>query len=401
MIAVVAVREFPDLLVSVGEEGSDPIVTHDGGDHRVDEFARSGHLERMAADLGDVAGLGVRVVRHGMPWRLTEPEPGAYGWTLWDRMLATCEAQGLEPIVDLLHFGLPDHLPGFVDRSFVEAFWRYVDAFLARYPQIAWFTPVNEPGVHALMSARFGLWNDRLAAEGAYATALANIVEANLGAIARIRADRDGWWVGSEGFPCHLDDGAGAAPEVDDARSDDWLVWDLHLGVEPRGTGARIADRIDADQRARIDALAVRDHRRVVAGHDVYPIGLRRRGAPVTDLPDPPTTAGAYATEAQAWHARYGVDAWIAETSNLGYPPEEQVAWLDAIAGVVEGLRTDGLPHHGLCWYSRGDQFDWHTALTRPVGEITPVGLFRQDRTPRPSAAALAALASRWGRADG
>ena len=67
MIALVAVREFPDLLVSVGEEGSDPIVTHDGGDHRVDEFARSGHLERMAADLGDVAGLGVRVVRHGMP----------------------------------------------------------------------------------------------------------------------------------------------------------------------------------------------------------------------------------------------------------------------------------------------------------------------------------------------
>ena len=157
---------------------------------------------------------------------------------------------------------------------------------------------------------------------------------------------------------------------------------------------------LELDEAARIDALAVRDLRRVVAGHDVYPIGLRRRGAPVTDLPDPPTTAGTYATEAQAWHARYGVDAWIAETSNLGYPPEEQVAWLDAIAGVVEGLRTDGIPHHGLCWYSRGDQFDWHTALTRPVGEITPVGLFRQDRTPRPSAAALADLASRWGRAD-
>ena len=159
------VRPFPDLLVAVGEEGSDPIVTHAGADVRVDEYARSGHLDRMEADLGDVAGLGVRVVRHGMPWRLTEPGPGTYDWTLWDRMLGACDAAGLEPIVDLLHFGLPDHLHGFVDRGFVDAFARYVDAFLARFPHVSWFTPVNEPGVHALMSARFGLSNDRVADE--------------------------------------------------------------------------------------------------------------------------------------------------------------------------------------------------------------------------------------------
>lgn len=390
-----AVRDIPDLLVAVGEEGSDPIVTHDGGDVRVDEFARSGHLDRMEQDLADVAGLGVRAVRHGMPWRRTEPEPGRYDWSLWDRMLTACAAVGLEPIVDLLHFGLPDHHPGFCDPGFVDGFVRYVDAFLARYPEVSWFTPVNEPGVHALMSARLGIWNDRRADDTAYATALANVVEANLGAIARVRADRDGWWIGSEGFPCHLAAGEVQAAAAEAAREDDWLVWDLHLGREPQGAGAALAERMDPRQLARIEALAVRDGHHVVAGHDVYPAALRRHGAFDPDLPDPVTVAAAYADEARRWYARYGLPHWVAETSNLGYPPEVQVAWLDAIVGVVDGLRRDGLPHHGICWYSRGDQFDWHTALTVPIGEITPVGLFTQAREARASAAAFARLAAR------
>ena len=102
-----------------------------------------------------------------------------------------------------------------------------------------------------------------------------------------------------------------------------------------------LADHV-ADRRAATPSnaaeLAVRDARRVVAGHDVYPIGLRRHGAPVAELPDVVATADAYLGEATAWHAHYGVPAWIAETSNLGYPPEEQTAWLDALVAVVDDL---------------------------------------------------------------
>ena len=136
--------------------------------------------------------------------------------------------------------------------------------------------------------------------------------------------------------------------------------------------------------------------RRVVAGHDVYPSALRRYGATDLVLPDPTTVAATYTDEARRWFERYGLDHWVAETSNWGYDPERQVEWLDALAHEVETLRSDGVPHHGICWYSRGDQFDWHTVLTVPIGEITPVGLFTQDRVARPSAAALGALATRW-----
>ncbi|MFO7591012.1 MAG: family 1 glycosylhydrolase, partial [Acidimicrobiia bacterium] len=149
---------FPDFVWSIGEEGSDPIVPRHGGRHRQDQFGASGHDEHMEADLASIAALGVRVVRYGTPWRLAEPEPGVYDWTLWDRAFAACDAAGLEPVVELVHFGLPDHFPGFVDRAWVDAFCHYVDAFLARYPEPRWFTPINEPGITARLSALFGVW---------------------------------------------------------------------------------------------------------------------------------------------------------------------------------------------------------------------------------------------------
>ncbi len=68
--------KFPNFAVASGEEGSDPLVTHNGETVRVDELAASSHLDRMDDDLAAVAGLGVRVWRYGMHWRVTEPEPG-------------------------------------------------------------------------------------------------------------------------------------------------------------------------------------------------------------------------------------------------------------------------------------------------------------------------------------
>jgi beta-glucosidase/6-phospho-beta-glucosidase/beta-galactosidase len=391
---------FPAFVVACGEEGSDPVVTHEGADVRVDEYAASGHLEHLDEDVAAVAGLGISVWRYGMPWRLTEPEPGTYDWTLWDRAFAACERHGLTPVVDLCHFGLPDHLGGFCEPGWVEAFGRYVDAFLARYPEPTWFTPVNEPGITALFSARLGMWNDRRASEADHARALAHVVLANLEALARIDADRGGWWVGAEGFGCEVADADDELGQVAarDAREEQQLVWDLHLGVEPRagGAGAALASLVPDPVRTRIDALAGGfPTGRIVAGHDIYPVSVRAHGARASRPLTIEDRVAAYDDEARRWHERYQVPFWVAETSNLGLPVEDGVRWLDALAGALEGLVDDGLPMRGLCWYSRGDQFDWDTALTVPVGQVTEVGLFDAERRPRPVATAYADLASR------
>lgn len=389
-------REFPLFAVAVGEEGSDPLVLHGGRVVRVDEYAASGHYEHLDADLAAVAGLGVRVWRYGMPWRLAEPAPGVYDWTLWDRALAACERHGLEPVVDLCHFGLPDHYGGFCEAAWVEGFLRYVGAFLARYPEPRWFTPVNEPGVTATFSAFLGMWNDRRASPEDHAVALTNVVRANLEALALIRADRDGWWIGSEGFGCHLfdpdDDEARRA--ATDARDLEHAVWDLHFGLPLRGIAGRLAELVDPGALERIaELVGVVPADRIVAGHDVYPISVTAHGRRAGRAVSIADRVAAYEVTARDWWARYRVPFWVAETSNLSLPVDQGPAWLDALLGSLRSLGAEGLPVRGICWYSRGDQFDWDTALTVPVGRVTEVGLFDAGRRPRPVAAAYAALA--------
>ena len=388
--------DFPAFAVACGEVGSDPLVLHEGRVVRVDQYRASRHLERLDADLADVAGLGVKVWRYGMPWRLTEPEPGVYDWTLWDRALEACRRHGLDPVIDLCHFGLPDHHGGFCDTTWVDGFARYVDAFLARYPEPRWFTPVNEPGITAMFSSLLGMWNDRLASEDDYFVALGNVALANLEALARIRADRDGWWIGSEGFGCDLadaDDEAGirAATRARDLQQ---AVWDLHLGLAPRGGAARLTDVVADSIQSRIEALVgVVPPDRIIAGHDIYPVSVTvhgtRAGRPLS-IAD---RVRAYEDEATAWHERYQVPFWVSETSNLGLPVDQGSEWLAALTTSLDTLAASGLPVRGICWYSRGDQYDWDTALMSPIGTVTEVGLFDAQRHPRPVAQHCATLA--------
>ncbi len=385
-------RPFPEFVVACGEEASDPLVMHEDREVRVDELAASGHLDHQDDDLAAVASLGVDVWRYGMPWRLTEPEPGVFDWSLWDRALAACDRHGLEPVVDLCHFGLPDHYAGFGDPTWIDGFVRYVEAFLARYREPMWFTPVNEPLITAMCSGMWGIWNDRRSGRHDYMRLLSHVTLANLEAIARISADRAGWWIGAEGFGCHV----AATPEHEHAatvaRELDQLTWDLHLGVDPPSSVADVFDVVDPEVLARISALAGPTER-VVAGHDFYPISVMVHGVLEEPLSITQRVA-AYEREARAWHARYQRPFWVAETSNLGLAVDDGPRWLDALVGALDRLRADGLPARGVCWYSRGDQFDWHTMLARPVGEVTEVGLYDAARCPRPVAQAYAALAT-------
>jgi beta-glucosidase len=380
---------FPEFAWAVGEEGSDPIVSSGGHRFRHDQFRQSGHYCHQLDDLRSIRSLGVDLVRYGMPWRLAEPEPGRFDWALWDRAFQACDEAGLEPIVDLLHFGLPDDLTGFASPDWVDRFRRYVGSFLERYPKPRLFTPVNEPGITALLSARLGLWNDQLASSEDHARALAHLVLANLEALSMIRSDREGWWIGAEGFDAPVPTRPDAAADVDRHRAIGWLVWDLHFGVEPLPEAGGYLEAVDRTVLARIEALSVRD--RLVAGHDFYPTSIHAIGGPAPHW-SVDELVGFGLDELRRWHDRYQVPFWISETSNLTLPIDDQVVWLEALTDGLRTLRAEGRPARGLCWFSRGDQFDWQTALADPTGAVTEVGLYDVHRNPRPVASAFARL---------
>lgn len=354
-----------EFLWMTGEESSDPLVAFEGLTVRVDEMASTGHLDRVEDDLADVAALGIRYVRYGINWRRAEPEEGVYDWRLWDRALSAFERLNLEPVVDLMHFGVPDWLSGVGDARLPEALLRYTEAFLARYQSPGWFTPVNEPFVTSHMSAKLGLWNEARTGEQAFIVTLGRLLLADGLASAAIRADRPARFVQAEGF--------GVQPDQRRlARR--LLSFDLRYGVEPLDPIRESLRFLDDDLRSRLADVATREG--VIAGHDFYP-------------PSAPNGPSDYGRLARAFHRRYGVPFMVSETSNLGRAPEDGPAWLARLFATVCALREGGLPCLGICWYSRGDQHDWHTSLLRPVGEVTPVGLFDIERRPRPAATAL------------
>ena len=77
---------------------------------------------------------------------------------------------GIRPIIDLVHFGLPDWLGNFQNPEWPDYFAEYAHAFAERYPWVRYYTPVNEIYVTALFSGAFGWWNERQMSDTAFVT---------------------------------------------------------------------------------------------------------------------------------------------------------------------------------------------------------------------------------------
>src|SRR5689334_19908688 len=73
----------------------------------LDEYELTEHYERWESDLKLIAQLGVSHARYGLPWHRINPGPGQWQWEFADKTLASLLDLGIEPIVDLVHYGLP------------------------------------------------------------------------------------------------------------------------------------------------------------------------------------------------------------------------------------------------------------------------------------------------------
>jgi beta-glucosidase/6-phospho-beta-glucosidase/beta-galactosidase len=66
---------------------------------------------------------------------------------------------GIEPFMDVMHFGVPLWLKQAVgDPEFPEAEERFTEAMVSRYRAVKTWCPFNEPLVSALFSGDFGFW---------------------------------------------------------------------------------------------------------------------------------------------------------------------------------------------------------------------------------------------------
>jgi len=381
-------------VVASGIECSAPLIIER---RRQDELIKTGHRDRVEEDLALVASYGIRYLRYGIPFHVVAADPGSLDWAWTDRAMAGLRANGLEPIVDLLHFGLPDDLWGFGDPRLPERYLSFVEAFVERYPWVRYYTPVNEPLISARFSAQLGWWNERRTDDVSFVAAIDRSAACAVLGMAAIRARRpDAIFLQSDTCEGYAPADPGAQAQAQFLNELRFLGWDLTYGRRPGEsvTAWLAANGMGEERLAWFAANGSSEN--CIIGHDYYAGNewLIDADGSARLREDP---AG-YVAQARDYHAHFGLPFMLSETNMEGSAAE---GWLTTVWNEALELRDEGLPIRGICWYGFLDHVDWDTALREDAGRPNACGLVDLDRRPHPVGdlyrdLALAALAGEF-----
>jgi beta-glucosidase/6-phospho-beta-glucosidase/beta-galactosidase len=378
----------PSFMFATGIENSIPTIN--GGRTRIDQMEKCGHHEHWKADFELLRELDIRFLRYGPPLHTTYAGPERYDWDFADRTLSYLRDNNIAPIIDLCHFGVPDWIGNFQNPDFPEAFAK-------RFPWVQLYTPINEMFICAQFSAAYGWWNEQLASDRAFVTALKHIVKANVLAMSRILTVRpDAIFIQSESSEYfHAENPAAIRPaEVMNARR--FLSLDLNYGQR---VDSEMYEYLMDNGMTReeyhffLDRSSLRHH--CIMGNDYYVTNEHRVRA------DGHTSSAGdvfgYDEITRQYYDRYKLPVMHTETNLVEGPNgDEAVNWLWKQWANVLRVRNNGVPIVGFTWYSLTDQIDWDTALREENGRVHPVGLYDLDRNIRPVGRFYKELIRNW-----
>jgi beta-glucosidase/6-phospho-beta-glucosidase/beta-galactosidase len=387
-------RMTPGFMFATGIENSDPTI--DGGRTRMDEMQLCRHYDLWRRDFDCVQELGIWFLRYGPPIHRVWLGKDRYDWSFPDATFGDLERRDIIPIADLCHFGVPDWLGNFQNPDFPELFAGYAAAFARRYPWVQLYTPVNEMFICATFSALYGWWNEQLASDRAFVTALKHIVRGNVLAMQAILGARpDAIFIQSESteyFHAGSPHAIGPA-ELMNARR--FLSLDLNYG---RRVESEMYEYLMDNGMTRDEYHFFMEHRlkhHCIMGNDYYVTNEHRVA------PDGTTTPAGevfgYEEITQQYYDRYRLPVMHTETNFWEGPKgDEAVYWLWKEWANVLLVRNRGIPIVGFTWFSLTDQVDWDVALREKRGTVNPLGLYDLDRNIRAVGMAYKDLITDW-----
>lgn len=132
--------------------------------------------EMYATDFAMVADAGIKAFRFSFAWPRVQPDgkgpPNASGLDLYDRMLDTLLARGLEPWATTFHWDIPAALGDWRNRDVAFRFADYTQTLAKRFgDRIRNWIVLNEPGIVALLGYAFGSHAPGLRSRDAYLAA--------------------------------------------------------------------------------------------------------------------------------------------------------------------------------------------------------------------------------------
>lgn len=371
-------------MFATGIECSNPTI--DGGRWRRDQLAETDHYRFWQRDLELVRETGLRYLRYGLPIHLTYPAENKFDWSFADKVMPAMRELGIEPIIDLCHFGVPDWLENFQNTSLPERFAEYARAFAERYAWVKFYTPVNEMYVTARMSAFDGIWNEQMKSDRSYVTATRNVAKASVLMMQEILNVRpEAIFVNSESSefhqPCCPDKEIRRIADFENQRR--FIALDLLYAIPVRADVYcyLIDNGLSREEYEWFMEQTV--GRRSILGLDYYEwneklINIDGRIEMLGEL-------FGWFVITQQYFRRYRRPVMHTETNTAD--ADEAPNWLWRQWHNIQLIRHD-VPVVGFTWYSLQDQVDWNIGLRKALGNVFPVGLYDLNRDPRPVAQA-------------
>jgi beta-glucosidase len=381
----------PDaFLWAVGIEDTFITAPHARTGRTLDEYELTRHYERWREDIALMSRLGVRCARYGVPWHRVQPSPNVWSWGFVDAALEHMLALKIDPIVDLVHYGLPSWMEG----AFLHPDYpRYVAEYAARLAErfrgrVRWYTPLNEPRITAWYCGRLGWWPPY---ERSWSGFVALMLAICQGVVETVRALEQ---VDPEIVPFHVDatdlfdtDDPSLAPEARRRQEIVFLALDLISGRVDRRHA--LWDWL-LDHQADEQILATFLHQPLdlpLIGLNLYPIftskRLLRDAKGRLRIRMPYASGDLVEKLGRLYFERYGALLMVSETADKG-SPERRLRWLRQSVSAVRSLRADGIPLVGYTWWPMFAlvTWAWRQGL-RPLQEhLLQMGLWDLDPDP-------------------
>lgn len=356
----------------------------------LDEYELTGHYERMDEDLALFAELGLRAVRYGIPWHRINPAPDVWDFSWADRPFERLLGLGIQPVVDLVHYGLPAWIEGaYLNPRFADYMAEYAARIAERYRgRIYTYTPLNEPRVTAWYCGRLGWWPPFRRSWRGFVAVMLGLCRGIVAAVERQRA------IDPDIVHAHVDATDlyhSAAPELaaEVARRQEivFLALDLVSGAVRPGHplhGWLLAHGAEPAQLAWFEehALALD-----LVGINLYPLFSEKellRGAGGR-LRIRMRYAAADIVErlADLYWRRYERPLFVSETASLG-AVARRMAWLDDSVAATARVRARGVPLIGYTWWPLFALVTWGYREGRkpPHDYIRQMGLWDLAATP-------------------
>jgi beta-glucosidase len=351
---------------------------------------------RYGEDMAIAARLGFNCYRMGIEWARIEPSEGHFSNAELDnyaRMLETCRAHGLKPVVSLNHFTVP---LWFAERGGFEApdspdifaaFCRKAAEHLGGLMYMA--TPFNEANIQLLVQIMPGLAKYRPMVKAAIAAAAKATNSPKFSTMAYA-------------------DPAISTPLMQEAHRKTYdavkavrpeLLVGISLttqDIQPVGPNALAEEyekRLYGDwvtvARTHADFVGVQPYTRFLV--DDKGIVSPPKGAVITDAGYeyyPQAVAGTI-----RWaHKTIGKPIYVTENGIATDNDAQRIAFIDQALASLRDCLDEGIPVHSYLYWSLLDNFEWTSGYSKHFG-LVAVDRKTFKRTPKPSALHLGAIA--------